>query len=97
MEALGFQRAPAAHPMPPAPEFVIEVRSRKDSIRTFPNKMSEYIDNGVQLAWLIDPFDRTVEIYRPGQEPQLLTNPAEIVGDGPVNGFVLILDRVFTA
>jgi Uma2 family endonuclease len=59
--------------------------------------MREYIDNGVQLAWMIDPIDRTVEIYRPGQEPQVLTDPTEVSGEGPVDGFVLKLDRVLTA
>lgn len=82
---------------PFAPDFVIEVRSRTDRIRTLRDKMREYIENGVQLAWLIDPLERTVEIYRQGQEPQLLTDPAEVSGEGPVIGFVLKLDRVFTA
>jgi Uma2 family endonuclease len=80
-----------------APEFVIEVRSPRDRRGSLREKMEEYIANGVQLGWLIDPFERTVEIYRPGREPELLTNPASVAGEGPVAGFVLDLDRVFTA
>ena len=57
--------------------------------------MDEYIDNGVQLAWLIDPASRTVAIYRPGAEPEVLTNPGSIQGEGPVAGFELKLERVF--
>jgi Uma2 family endonuclease len=78
-----------------APDFVIEVRSRHDRLATARAKMQEYIANGVQLAWLIDPFRRTVEIYRPGRAPEVLVNPRSVAGEGPVKGFVLKLERVF--
>ena len=80
-----------------APEFVIELRSPGDRLRALREKMEEYIANGVQLAWLIDPFERTVEIYRPNRPPERLENPRTITGEGPVAGFVLNLERVFTA
>jgi Uma2 family endonuclease len=79
-----------------APEFVIEVRSPEQRARSQREKMEEYIANGVLLGWLIDPLEHTVTIYRPGREPELLTNPTEVAGEGPVAGFVLHLDRVLT-
>lgn len=80
-----------------APEFVIEVRSPGDRLRLLREKMQEYIANGVQLGWLIDPLERTVEIYRPEQAPEILTNPSSIAGEGPVASFTLTLERIFTA
>lgn len=77
-----------------APEFVIELRSPEDKMRLLQEKMLEYIDNGVQLAWLIDPAERTVTIYRPGRDAEVLSNPATIQGEGPVEGFVLNLDGI---
>jgi Uma2 family endonuclease len=77
-----------------APEFVIEVRSPSQRIRPLREKMEEYIANGVQLGWLIDPMDRTVTIYRPGRVPETLTNPASVAGEGPVAGFRLNLERI---
>ncbi|HXP83549.1 MAG TPA: Uma2 family endonuclease [Bryobacteraceae bacterium] len=77
-----------------APEFVIEVRSPDDRIRLLREKMEAYISNGVQLAWLIDPKERSVTVYRPGHPPQVLNNPASMAGEGPVEGFVLDLARV---
>jgi Uma2 family endonuclease len=77
-----------------APEFVIELRSPEDKIRLLQEKMEEYIDNGVQLAWLIDPSERTVTIYRPGREIEVLSNPATVLGEGPVEGFVLDLNGI---
>jgi Uma2 family endonuclease len=77
-----------------APEFVIEVRSPKQRARPLREKMQEYIANGVQLGWLIDPVEGTVTIYRPGREPEVLNHPASISGEGPVEGFALNLDGI---
>lgn len=77
------------------PDFVIEVRSATDRLRTLREKMREWVDNGAQLAWLIDPETRCVEIYRPGSEPQQLTAAETVVGEGPVEGFVLNLAPVW--
>ena len=52
---------------PIAPNFVIEVRSASDDLKTLQAKVREYIESGVELGWLINPQDRRVEIYRAGQ------------------------------
>jgi Uma2 family endonuclease len=73
------------------PDFVIEVRSQTDRSRTLREKMGEWIDNGAQLAWLIDPESRTVEIYRPNGGVEVLTSPESLKGEGPVEGLTLDL------
>ena len=73
------------------PDFVIELRSPTDRIRRLMAKMEEYIANGAELGWLIDPEERTVWIYRPGLAPQCIANPERISGEGPVAGFTLEL------
>jgi Uma2 family endonuclease len=78
-----------------APEFVVEVSAPTDSIKNLQRKMEDYMDNGVQLGWLIDPKRRTVMIYRPNRAPELLLNPTEVLGDGPVEGFVLKTSTIF--
>ena len=89
-------KRPGVRYPPFAPEFVIELRSPDDRLPALQSKMQEYIDNGVQLAWLVDPQSRTVAIYRPGREPETLTDPTEVSGEGPVEGFTLSLSRIFT-
>lgn len=74
-----------------APDFVIEVRSPGQRERPLREKMEEYMLNGVQLGWLIDPIKRTVTIYRAGGSVETLDNPRHIEGEGPVAGFVLDL------
>jgi Uma2 family endonuclease len=79
-----------------APQFVIEVRSPNDRLARLRDKMQRYIAAGVLLGWLIDPFESTVTIYRPDREPETLTNPASVAGEGPVEGFVLELTGILT-
>lgn len=51
---------------PVCPDFVIEVRSKTDSIIYLQNKMQEYLANGCRLAWLIDRYGKKVYVYKPG-------------------------------
>ncbi len=77
------------------PDFVVELRSHSDSLKSLQEKMQEYMDNGARLGWLIDPQNRTVEVYRVGLEVEVLSNPAELSGEGVLPGFVLDLRRVW--
>jgi Uma2 family endonuclease len=77
-----------------APEFVIEIRSPDDRLRPLQEKMEEYIANGVQLGWLIDPKEGTVTIYSSGAPPRALQNPPIVEGEGPVAGFILNLEQI---
>jgi Uma2 family endonuclease len=77
------------------PAFVIELRSQSDRLRVLREKMDEYIANGARLGWLIDPENRTVEVYRPGCGPETLKEVESVSGEGPVEGFVLDLRTVW--
>lgn len=78
---------------PVCPDFVIELLSESDSPANAAEKMRDWIANGAQLGWLIDPYARQVTVYRPGQAPESV-RALEIAGDSPVEGFVLDLARV---
>jgi Uma2 family endonuclease len=78
-----------------SPDFVVELRSETDRLRVLRAKMQEWIDNGTRLAWMIDPEREAVEVYRPGQSPETLIGIESIAGEGPVEGFVLDLRRVW--
>ena len=77
------------------PDFVIELKSATDRIRTLREKMREWIANGAQLGWLIDPETRSLEIYRAGREPETLTAQDALSGERPVEGFVLDLTSIW--
>lgn len=79
---------------PLCPDFVVELRSKTDSLKKLQEKMQEYIDNGAKLGWLIDRQNRRVEIYRPGQDVEILQNPATVSGEDVLPGFVLDLAEI---
>lgn len=74
---------------PVCPVFVVELRSQAERVPALQEKMREYLDNGVRLAWLIDPFEKRVYIYRPDQPVETLDNPALVGGESVLPGFVL--------
>ena len=80
---------------PICPDFVIELRSPSDSLMTLQSKMLEYIENGALLGWLIDPANKRVYVYRPGQPVERLENPATASGDPVLPGFVLSLSEIW--
>jgi len=79
------------------PEFIIELLSPFDRPKRAHAKMLEWVANGVELGWLIDPRKRTVAVYRPDREPEVLTGVEEVAGEGPVEGFTLDLLSVWNA
>ena len=80
---------------PIAPDFVLELKSPSDTLVTLQNKMSEYIDNGVRLGWLLNPQSKQIEIYQPGKDREVLENLNRIANDNVLPGLVLELDTVW--
>ncbi len=81
---------------PLCPDFIIEIRSKSDRRGVVEAKMQTWLDNGAQLAWLIDPIGGNVTIYRPGQAPETLEKPDTVAGEGPIKGFTLRTARLWT-
>ncbi len=81
--------------LPLCPDFVIELRSASDSVRELQDKMQEYINNGTQLGWLIDPENQRVYIYRPQHPVECLENPSTLSGEPVLPGFVLELQDIW--
>ena len=81
--------------LPLCPDFLVEVLSPTDSLIETRRKMEEYVQNGSRLCWLINPRRKQVEVYRPGQEVEILDNPAAISGEDVLPGFTLSLKGIF--
>jgi Uma2 family endonuclease len=76
---------------PLCPDFVLELLSPSDNLSFTQAKMQEYQANGVQLAWLLNPQDQQVEIYRLGYPVEILFRPSELSGENVLPNFVLNL------
>jgi len=93
LEALTKSERKGFHPL--CPEFVIELTSPNDKLKDVKAKMDEWIANGAELAWLIEPKERRVTVYRPGQEAEVFDDPTSVQGTGCVAGFELVMEKVW--
>jgi Uma2 family endonuclease len=80
---------------PLCPDFVIELRSPSDNLKELEEKMELWIANGAQLAWLIDPIEGAVSVYRPGDSPEVHHHPTSVQGSGVMVGFELVMARIW--
>lgn len=78
-----------------APDFVLELRSKTDSLTETQAKLTEYMENGVRLGWLINPLEKQVEIYRPGKVTEVLDDPQQVSGEEVLPEFTLDLSLVW--
>jgi Uma2 family endonuclease len=77
---------------PLCPEFVIEVRSKSDNLEDLKRKMSVWIANGTELAWLIDPLDKVIYIFGSDGSVDTIQGFGKKMAAGkPVDGFELDL------
>ena len=74
---------------------MIELRSSTDRLPPLRAKMQVYQANGVRLSWLINPQDRSIEIYRLGQESEIIMSPTTISGEDVLPGFNLDLTTIW--
>jgi Uma2 family endonuclease len=59
--------------------------------------MEKWMANGAGLGWLFDPYRKMLSIYRastPGMQ-EILSAPASIEAAKPVEGFQLLLRRIW--
>lgn len=73
------------------PDFIIELMSDKDEKYTLPTKMEKYLQNGVRLAWMIDPFLQQTTIFRPDTESAVKLFTEMLTGEDVLTGFELRL------
>ena len=84
------------------PDFVIELRSKTDSLKTLQRKMEEYRMVGVKLGWLVDPQNQQVEIYRVGKEVEVVrspqadrtSSPTILEGEDILPGLAIAVDEI---
>ena len=81
--------------IPLCPEFAIEIMSPSDNLKKVQEKMQEYILNGCRLGWLINRKKQEVEIYRPGQQVEVLKLPLTLSGEDVLPGLVVNLGKIW--
>ncbi len=59
---------------PICPDFVVELMSENDSLADAQEKMQEWMENGCQLGWLINPKEENTYIYRSNGEIETVSS-----------------------
>jgi Uma2 family endonuclease len=80
---------------PVCPDFVIELRSPRDTLASQQAKLEEYLACGARLGWLIDPDEHRVHVYRPGRTVEVQERPHELRGDPELPGLILDLRSIW--
>ena len=81
--------------LPLCPDFVIELKSPSDQLKQLQEKMKEWTGNGCRLAWLINPEDENVFIYRKdGSKDTVSGFDNELDGEDVLPGFKLQLSAL---
>jgi Uma2 family endonuclease len=78
------------------PILVVEVLSPYDTQEQIHEKIDTYLEAGVALVWVIDPYDRTVRVYRPGAEVELFNVTQELSGEPHLPGFRVRVAAIFS-
>ncbi len=81
---------------PTVPEFIIEIVSPSDRLSQQHEKMAEWMQGGVSVGWLVDPFEEEVHIYRPGAEVELHKRPASLEVGPELPGLTISFARIWT-
>ncbi|MCE2934818.1 MAG: Uma2 family endonuclease [Cyclobacteriaceae bacterium] len=79
---------------PLCPDFVIEVRSTSDALPQLKLKMGEWIKNGCQLAWLVDPVEKQAYVFKPGFGTKHVDFEQRLDGEDVLPGFELDLKKL---
>ncbi len=78
------------------PDFVAEIVSPSNRESELADKVRRYLEGGARLVWVIHPTNRTVTIYRPGVEPEILHDLETLDGGDVLPGFVFdVRKRIF--
>jgi Uma2 family endonuclease len=77
------------------PVLAVEILSPNDTLEDTHEKIDALLNAGVQLVWIIDPYDRTVRVYRQLAEPVLFNATQQLTGEPHLPGFSVLVARLF--
>lgn len=77
------------------PTLAVEVLSPSDTVENINEKIEAYLKANVPLVWIVEPYLRTITVYRPDAEPELFNVRQELTGEPHLPGFRMPLARLF--
>jgi Uma2 family endonuclease len=78
------------------PVLAVEVLSPSDTHEDVSEKVTEYLEAGTNLVWVVDPAFRTVIVYEPRREPVLFNVTQALDGGSHLPGFHVQVAALFS-
>jgi Uma2 family endonuclease len=73
----------------------VEILSPSDTIENIHRKLDWFEECGVPLVWVLNPYQRTVAVYRPGVPPVTFNEQQELDGGTELPGFRVPVASLF--
>jgi Uma2 family endonuclease len=83
------------HIMEVVTDLVVEILSQHDTVAEIHDRIDDWLNAGVQMLWVVDPFRRTVTTYQPGHDPSLLGEHGILEGEPVIAGFRCSVAEIF--
>lgn len=77
------------------PVLAVEVLSPNDKQRDIDVAIEEYLECGVKLVWIVNPYTETVAVYRADRKPELVNADEELSGEPFLPGFRCPVYQIF--
>ncbi len=77
------------------PRLAVEVLSPSDKVEETTEKINEYLDVGVELVWIIDPYFQTIQVHRRGYAPVMFNSEQRMTGNDILPGLEFAVIDVF--
>lgn len=77
------------------PELIAEILSPSDTIELVHEKITEYLNAGVNTVWILNPYERTVGIYQPNRPPMHVNVEHVLTAEPLLPGFSVRVADLF--
>ena len=77
------------------PTLAVEILSPSDQQGELWAKIDNYLDAGTPLIWIVDPHFRTVDVYRPNDQPRRVAGQDELSDESHLPGFRVSVNQFF--
>ena len=86
---------PASGYLQLAPDLVLETVSPNDTKREVSLKVSQWLQSGTRVVWVLDPRPRTLTVHAAGEMPRIFRPEETLTGGDILPGFELPMLRIF--
>ena len=77
------------------PDMIAEIVSPNDIAEELETRVTQYLQAGVRLVWVVYPLTHTVYVYRPDGSAARLAGDATLTGEDVLPGFTLAISLLF--